>query len=224
MIEYNLIRSKRKTLAIHIVNGKVVVKAPMRLSLVDIERFVTLKKEWINNHLKRSIYKKRQRDNFEFNYGDAVLFLGKRYSIIAKNINKSGFDGECFFMPQGFNKTQIKMACIKIYRTYAKKHIESRLEIFKAIMALSPESVKITNAKTRWGSCSIKRSISFSWRLMMADEDVVDYVIVHELAHLKEMNHSKKFWDIVEIVLPNYKDRRKKLNILGKKLGQENWD
>ena len=90
-------------------------------------------------------------------------------------------------------------------------------------MNVTPIAVKVNSAKTRWGSCSGRNSINFSWRLIMADDDVIDYVIVHELAHIKEHNHSDRFWAVVASVLPDYKMRQAKLKILQKKLASEDW-
>jgi hypothetical protein len=78
-------------------------------------------------------------------------------------------------------------------------------------MNVSPARITITGAMTRWGSCSGRGSVNFSWRLMLCDDDVIDYVVVHELAHLREMNHGPHFWAIVEQVLPDYKRRKEKL-------------
>ena len=89
---------------------------------------------------------------------------------------------------------------------------------------VSPAAVKINEAKGRWGSCSSKKSLNFSWRLMMAGESVIDYVVVHELAHLKEMNHSPRFWAEVGRVLPDYPGRRAKLKELQKLLSVEDWE
>jgi predicted metal-dependent hydrolase len=100
----------------------------------------------------------------------------------------------------------------------ARKYIPDRVAHFVTIMGVSPISVRITSARTRWGSCSSKRRINFSWRLMLAEEDTIDYVIIHELAHLIQLNHSKAFWTIVEKYAPDYKVQRKKLRELGKKL------
>ena len=87
-----------------------------------------------------------------------------------------------------------------------------------------PSAVKINGAKTRWGSCSSKKSINFSWRLIKADDDVIDYVVVHELSHITEMNHSPNFWAIVENILLDYRERKVKLKRLQKRLSMENWE
>jgi len=98
------------------------------------------------------------------------------------------------------------------------------VEHYAGLMSASPTAVKINGAKTRWGSCSAKKSLNFSWRLVMADDSVIDYVVVHELAHITEMNHSARFWAIVAGVLPDYKERQKQLKALQKRLNAEDWE
>ena len=93
----------------------------------------------------------------------------------------------------------------------AEEIIPTRVAFYANVMDVKPNSVKIGGAKKRWGSCNNKNDLIFSRRLMLADISAVDYVIVHELAHIREYNHSKKFWLVVERVLPDYKDRQKKL-------------
>jgi len=97
-------------------------------------------------------------------------------------------------------------------RKQAKAILPGRVAHFAAIMGVQPTAMRITGATTRWGSCSSKGSVNFSWRLMLCDDDVIDYVVVHELAHLREMNHSPRFWAIVAGVLPDYKRRKAKLS------------
>ncbi|MBQ7789583.1 MAG: M48 family metallopeptidase [Clostridia bacterium] len=93
----------------------------------------------------------------------------------------------------------------------AKEFILPRVSYFSKIMGVFPERVSINSAKTRFGSCSSKKSLNFSYRLVFYPPEAIDYVCVHELAHLTEMNHSKKFWAIVEKYLPDYKERKKLL-------------
>jgi len=112
---------------------------------------------------------------------------------------------------------------IEEYISAAKTHLPERVAHYAEQMGVTPAAVKINSAKTRWGSCSVKRNINFSWRLMMADPAVIDYVTVHELAHLLEMNHSAKFWAIVESILPDYRERQKQLRKLQKRLANEAW-
>jgi predicted metal-dependent hydrolase len=109
------------------------------------------------------------------------------------------------------------------YKRKANDIIPARVQYFAGIMSVTPTAVKINAAKTRWGSCSAKRSLNFSWRIAMAEDSEIDYVVVHELAHMKEMNHSARFWAIVENVLPDYNERRRRLWELQKRLNAEDW-
>jgi len=97
------------------------------------------------------------------------------------------------------------------YKKQAKACLEQKCRHFSEIMGLRPGEIRINGAKTRWGSCSRKGAINFTYRLMLVPEELADYVVVHELAHLKEMNHSGRFWSVVERIMPDYRARRKKL-------------
>jgi len=119
---------------------------------------------------------------------------------------------------------EIKRAVIRVYRLVAKNLLTNKVAGYAKQMGVTPIAVKINGAKTHWGSCSGKNSINFSWRLVMADDDVIDYVVVHELAHIKEHNHSDRFWAVVEGVLPDYKARQAKLKELQKRLAHEDWE
>ncbi|HWQ77625.1 MAG TPA: SprT family zinc-dependent metalloprotease [Anaerovoracaceae bacterium] len=98
-----------------------------------------------------------------------------------------------------------------VYKKQAKAYLQQKCRHFSGIMGLRPGEIKVNGAKSRWGSCNRKGSINFTYRLLLAPEELTDYVVVHELAHLKEMNHSAKFWSIVEQTMPDYRARRKKL-------------
>lgn len=100
---------------------------------------------------------------------------------------------------------------IETLREYARRVLTDKTELFSKIMDLKHGRITITGAKTRFGSCSSKGNISYSYRLMLYPEEAIDYVVVHELAHLKEMNHSKRFYSLVENILPDYKERIKLL-------------
>ena len=100
---------------------------------------------------------------------------------------------------------------IKILKSQTKNIIEPILEKYSTLMGVSYERFSINSAKTRFGSCSSKKTLNFSFRLALYPHEAIEYVCVHELAHLKEMNHSKKFWQIVEKYLPDYKERKKLL-------------
>ena len=224
MINYTLTRSKRKTIALYIRNATLEVRAPLRTEVHDIEQFITLKMGWITKKLAQSAERLTKQASFSLTYGDTISYRGWTFFIVAKDGNQIGFDEGCFYMPAGMDPKQIKATCMQIYRLSAKSHIPEQVWFYAKKMGVMPDDVKINDAKSRWGSCSSKKSINFSWRIMMADNDVIDYVIVHELAHLIEMNHGPKFWSIVENVLPDYRKRKVWLKELQKRLSTENWD
>ena len=219
-IDYTLTRSKRKTVAIYVRDGGLDVRAPLKMPQRDIDRFVASKEKWITDKLSQSRQRTERREAFSLNYGDAVILRGAEHIISARSEAR---DAEAFCLPPGLTPEQIKEACVAIYRRLAKEHLTGRVAAYAEQMGVIPASVKISGAKTRWGSCSSKRNVNFSWRLIMADDSVIDYVVVHELAHLTEMNHSARFWVIVERVMPNFCDDKKRLRELQKRLANENW-
>lgn len=96
----------------------------------------------------------------------------------------------------------------KRYREAAKEYIPKRVEFYKQFVSGDYSRITIRDQKTRWGSCSASGTLSFSWRLMLAPPAILDYVVVHELCHFEHMNHSREFWQAVENILPDYKQRR----------------
>jgi predicted metal-dependent hydrolase len=225
MVDYSLIRSKRKTIAIHITKeGVVEVRAPFKAKQKDIDDFLNLKKDWINKHLTRIKQAQENRLEFSLNYGDNLRLMGREIPLVERSGNKVGFDGECFYLPPNFPPCEIKKAVIGLYKEIAKQVLVDRTFAYGKEVGLIPVAVKVNSAKTRWGSCSNKGSINYSWRLIMAEEEVIDYVIIHELAHIEELNHSPRFWVAVEGILPDYKKRQQKLRLFQKEIVHENWD
>lgn len=208
MTNYKLIRKKRKSIGIYIKNAQVEVRAPLKYPEKEIDKFVHEKEDWIIEKLNL------QQQRCEVSYGSFILLLGKEYPIMEHDIKIAEFDGSAFKIPQGLASEEIKNACTTIYRAQAKIIIQQRVNHHADIMQVAPKSVKINAAKTRWGSCSNRGSLNFSWRLIMADHDTIDYVIIHELAHLREMNHSPRFWIIVEKFAPDYKKSKEHLKKL----------
>jgi len=222
--EYQLTRSKRKTIGLYIRNGCVEVRAPLKMPKCDIDKFVMSKEKWINDRLACSKEQAARRDDFALDYGHFVIYRGKEYPIVAKDGNRIGFDDVRFYMPPGLSPEQIKSYCVQIYRLLAKRDLTDKVIYYAEQMYVMPSAIKINGAKTRWGSCSAKKSLNFSWRLIMACDEVIDYVVIHELAHITEMNHSARFWAVVGNVAPDYRERRKLLKVLQKRLAGENWE
>jgi len=223
-VGYTLTRSNRKTIALYVRDGAVEVRAPLKASKSDIDRFVASKEKWITDKLAQSNERILQKSSFKLTYDDNIIYQGKQYPITSKPGNRMGFDEACFYMPPNLSPEQIKYACVQIYRMLAKRVLTKKVLFYAKQMSVMPVAVKINGARTRWGSCSSKKSVNFSWRLIMADSDVIDYVVVHELCHITEMNHSARFWALVSSVLPDYSQRKAKLKELQHKLSCEDWE
>ncbi|MCL2495099.1 MAG: M48 family metallopeptidase [Oscillospiraceae bacterium] len=224
MTDYTLTRSNRKTIAIYVRDGSVEVRAPLQAPKRDIDLYVASKEAWILEKLAASNERLARRESFSLDYGDSVIYRGRPYPIVAKDGRRVGFDGEAFYMPPGLPPEDVKAACVQVYRLLAKRDLTNRALDFAKQMGVTPSAVKINGAAGRWGSCSAQKSLNFSWRLVMAEDALIDYVVVHELAHITEMNHSPRFWAIVEGVLPDFQVRRKKLKELQRRLSGEDWE
>lgn len=223
-IKYNIIRSERKTIAIRITKEAAVeIRAPLRISDSGIKSIVLEKKEWIENQMQARLQTNERRELFKLDYGVPALLLGKEYRIGSREGDHYGFDGESFFMPANLDGTQIKRTMIEIYKQLAKKILTEKTMRFAEKANLFPSAVGITSAKTRWGSCSGKNSVNFSWRLITASDEVTDYVVLHELAHIREHNHGRRFWKFVSELMPDYRQREEKLKKLQKVLAEQDW-
>ena len=212
-ISYTLIRSKRKTLSIQIKNGELIARAPMKLAKHEIERFIESKRGWIEDKLSISKERVAQRDSYKLSYGSLVPYRGVNYPIVARTGGQLGLDHDesHFLIPPDLDHSQIKEALIEVYKCLAKSYIPKKTLEIAETLGLKPSVIRITSAKTRWGSCSTKGSINFSYRLILAPDELIKYVIIHELCHLKEHNHGQNFWNLVESILPDYRSRRAKL-------------
>ena len=208
-----IIRSKRKTLSLCVKStGEVIVRAPLKISEEKIHAFVQEKQGWLESQ-KRKRERAGVRLPTETVDGYPLPILGEYYQITL-------FDGAAIRLD-----TQAKRLYLPKEKTEKRLVVwlkENALRIFTlqterlaAKMGLRFQSVSISLAKTRWGTCSSEGKIRYTYRLLYAPREVVDYVIVHELAHLKFMNHGKAFWSLVERYVPEYKRLRKWLKDRG---------
>ena len=220
-ITYTVKRSIRKSISILInTNGEVTVKAPLQQSDVSIDRFVQDKKDWIINTLEKVKKIQKERDAFILS---KARFLGEIYPVKPISGKQVFFSKNCIEVPDG-NQKEMMETLKTWYRAQAKSILTSRVDHFSRLMGLYPESVKITSAKTRWGSCSQKKTINFSWKLIMASGFAIDYVVIHELAHLKYMDHSNQFWALVDSFFPESDKAKAELKTLQEAINNEGWE
>ena len=167
MEPYTLVRSRRRTVALQIGgHGELIVRAPMRMPVREIDRLVREKADLIERHRRR--WRERQAQK-----------------------------------PPEPTEAERKALAAR-----ARAELPPLLERYAARMGVRPAGMRVTSARTRWGSCSSRGVISFSWRLMRMPPEFIEYVVVHELAHLREMNHGPRFWAVVADVMPDWKARR----------------
>lgn len=209
-----LIRSKRKTLALIVErDGRLLVRAPLRLAIKEIQRFVDSKSTWVEQ--KRALLNASQpvpQPARRYADGETFLYLGQPYSLILVSHPRPAIqliDGR--FQLSQSALPQAETVFEAWYRQQARRVCTERVALYAAHMGVTYERIRISSARTRWGSCSSRGTLSFTWRLMLTPLDVVDYVVVHELAHRREHNHSPRFWAIVEQFMPDYKKRREAL-------------
>jgi hypothetical protein len=218
MIEINkLVRSKRKTLALIVeTDGTLTVRAPMRMKRADIRGFIEAKQDWI----KRKQSKAREDASFSRRYEDGEIFwyLGKEIPLRIVPTGKPALVMDGSFKLTKSAQSNAESVFTTWYRGQARKVLTERVDCFAQEHGFNIGKIRISSARTRWGSCSSRDTLSFTWRLVMAPPKVIDYVVVHELCHLREMNHSKAFWAQVEAILPDYKRHRKWLKDNGAKL------
>jgi len=201
---YKLIRSKRRTIALAVTaDASLIVRAPINTPLPYIERLVESKIDWIRRAVAR-VSSRPHPVAHEYINGESFLYLGKSYKLrVVKNADKK-FSFRSEFLLSLKEKKHARELLITWYKQEAKKKIAERVEWCASRTGLSYKSIKITTANRRWGSCSTTGNLNFSWRLIMAPLSVVDYVVVHELAHLEHKSHSKAFWNRVKVMYPHY--------------------
>ena len=155
--------------------------------------------------------------------GDGTAPFRARISVDGCQSGRAGFDGGSFFVPDGLSPDETAAALKEVYRSIAKDYLVKRTYELADSFGETVASVKINSARARWGSCTSKRNINLSLFLVMAPEGAVDYCIIHELSHLKYMDHSAAFWRLVASRCPDYEERREELKALNSRLVREKW-
>ena len=168
-MDTEVIRSRRKTLALQIRDGRVTVRAPLRATDREIRAFVEKHRTWIETHLAKA----------------------QARELMKQNVRK------------------LTDAEIRELKEQAKRVIPERVRYYAPLIGVTPGRITIRCQKTRWGSCSSKGALSFNCLLMLTPEEVADSIVVHELCHLKHMNHSARFYAEVQRVCPDYRKQQK---------------
>lgn len=218
-LPYTIIRSsKRKTAAIKISDKGIEVRIPEWVDDKWVDQWLVKRRSWIEKHYFEQA-ENNERFCLNIKQGAAFPLLGKNYALNwCKDSRTSvSLDNKVLkVVISNRSKKQVeecvRQALVRWYKVQAEELLKERMDYWQLVIGLNCNSLKIKGFKRRWGSCSASGEVSLNWRLVMAPQELIDYVIIHELAHLRYMNHGSEFWKLVGVFCPDWKNRRKELN------------
>lgn len=206
-----IIRTNRRSLSITVSkNGEIIVRAPKRLEMDYILAFLKEKEKWIIR--KQKEIQEGKQSNYSIANYEVFLFCGKQYKRMdVEGVKDIELSNTNIIIPKNIDNKKLVNLLKKWYLTLCKDVIVNRCEYFAKLMNVYFDSISFMNNKSRWGCCSKDGVIKFNFRILMLPHRVIDYIIVHELSHLLEFNHSERFYNIVASIMPDYKDQKRLL-------------
>jgi predicted metal-dependent hydrolase len=216
-LQYQLERRQRRTVGLKITPEGLVIHAPKRISQSHLESIILIKADWIQKKL--TSLKSNQVATMTWQHGEQLLLLGNTITLNVAHNARSKMpayaSGQLHIaMPNPQDTSSVARKVKQWYLKEAYMDFARRLALFSAKLGVTTPTLFLSNAKSRWGSCNSRREIRLNWRLLQAPPHMINYVVCHELAHLKEMNHSARFWQVVESLYPDYKQAEKELKTL----------
>ena len=219
-------RPGRKTASISVKDNSVTVVVPKTLSDKRVEQFVRRKARWIREKLKYNLEVRKTYRPKEYVNGESFSYLGRNYRlkiVDGKPEKVSLKNGRLYVnVPQSLSgEARDKLIVSQLtewYQEQAEKAFKNKAKRYSTRIVVQPKNIGIKNYKSRWGSCSSKGAVYFNWRIIMAPQRIIDYVVAHELCHLIHHNHSKAYWKLVESVIPDYKESKEWLKVNGQLL------
>ena len=204
-----VIRSHRRTIALEVTHeATLIVRAPLRVSAGYIEEMIAEKRSWI----LRKMAEMRQRPATAVHHyaeGEHFLFLGNPYPLQFMDNDDGKIERTDKLYVSRNLAPDLQHRLKRWYMHEAAPILRERCAWFSMLTGHTPKSIRITDAQQRWGSCTHAGGLNFSWRLVQAPPGIIDYVVVHELVHLVQPDHSRKFWAKVKEIMPDYEERRK---------------
>jgi hypothetical protein len=204
-----IIRTRRKTIALIVdTQGHLIVRAPLHTSQARIQEIVDQKNGWIEKKKQLVLQRQPQTGAERFQEGREFYYLGQRYPLALLERHRPLLNLDGRFELARAALPDAERVFERWYREQARQVFTERATRLAERFGFRFQRLSVTGARTRWGSCGARGSLNFTWRLVMAPEQVIDYVIIHELAHLRVRNHSRKFWALVESLMPSYRQAR----------------
>ncbi len=214
-----LVRSRRRTIALVVTaEARLEVRAPWFTPLAKLQALVEQKGEWIRRK-QTEMAARPQINRGPLRVGDPFFLLGKRFELELEDRLCPAilWTDRLTLATQSLGRARELLEAW--YRVEARRFLRQRLDHWSGLLGCGAVPLKITGARKRWGSCSPRKGICLSWRLLMAPPAVIDYVVVHELCHLRHPDHSSRFWAAVRATLPDYRQRQLWLGQEGRWLG-----
>ncbi len=208
-IDIKVIRSDRKTISIYVErDGSVSVLAPKKLTEVELQKVIKSKEYLISKYLAEWQQLNDGQIAREYVNGQSFLYLGRNYRLeIIKNQEEPLILKNGYFLLSEIEKEKAREHFISFYKEKVRPRIEKRVELYKTYLGVNPNKIRVMELKNRWASCTTNGNLNFHWKCAMAPADVLDYIIIHELAHLIHKNHTKAFWNEIDKVIPDYSNR-----------------
>ena len=221
-LSVEVVRTKRrKTASIKIIDGSVQVIVPEKLSNGRIEELVRKRTPWIRKKLREQSQAVTPKPK-EYVSGESFTYLGRNYRLKVSRGTDREVKLKGGYLEVGLPKKpkdgDIRSALVEWYEQHALERLTEKTNRYAGIMGVSPNSISVRDYKARWGSCSSKGEISYNWRIIIAPHHIVDYVVVHELCHLKHPNHSPAYWKSVKREVSDYEVCRQWLKEHGSSL------
>ena len=214
VLNYTLLRRKRRTIGFKVDLDGLTVSAPPREPYTYLDQLISERAQWIAAKLKEM--EARRLPERKWKNGERLPLLGAEVELYlyrtytrSEPIHHAG--RILVGVPDTHDAKIVQARVANWYKRYAEQHFQTRIALFAPRLGVAPPQLKLSNAKTTWGMCLPSGVIRLSWRLIKAPQPQIDYVVAHELAHLKHMNHSRAFWNTVARIYPDYQREREAL-------------
>jgi hypothetical protein len=212
-VEYMLVRRRgRRGVGLKVDASGLTVSAPLTIPLARIEKMVLESESWVLGKL--AVWRHRQVPVQRWDDGASLPYLGEALVLRVSSGRRVLADvagGELRVTVATAGDDAVRRAVVAWYRRAALAHLAHRAFVFSRLAGLAPPRVMLSSANSRWGSCNSRREVRLAWRLVKAPPALIDYVVCHELAHLRHMNHSRDFWAEVGRLCPDYQRLRDEL-------------
>jgi len=198
----------------------LIVSAPWRSTEHRITGIIRDAEDWVLSKL--AVWSAYPSRNQSWADGDTIKYLGRDLRLHVREDSTAALatlgeaNGLQVALPEPRDAVAVRAAVLKWYRRHATSNFTERIGVYACLYGLAVPRLFLSGARTRWGSCNVKREVRLNWRLIQAPQPTIDYVVAHELAHLVEMNHSRRFWNLVAAVCPHHRQARAELDHMGR--------